>query len=125
MLHAWKKRLKRFWTCLSATKRPCRPKVTQKIRKLILDMKKANPSFGCLRIAAELGKLNYDVSKDTVRGVLQRGRKDGALVPTGSWRKFLKAHWGSLFSCGSFTVDRGDVRSTIASPSFSVGIHRR
>ena len=105
VLNAWKKRLKQFWTYPSQTRPPGRPKVTQKIRRLILDMKKANPSFGCLRIAAELGKLSHDVSKDTVRRVLQRGRKEGDLVPTGSWRRFLKAHWDSLFASDFFTID--------------------
>ena len=53
----------------------------------------------------EMQKLDYDVSKDTVRRVIEKGRKNGEILPNGSWKKFIKSHIDSLFSCDFFTID--------------------
>jgi len=45
------------------------------------------------------------VSHETISRLLSRFRKDGDIQPVLSWKRFLKAHWDSLFACDFFTVD--------------------
>ena len=35
----------------------------------------------------------------------QTFRKEGKIQPTGSWKKFLKSHWDSLFAMDLMTID--------------------
>lgn len=41
----------------------------------------------------------------TVNRILQTYKKQGKILPTGSWKKFLKSHWNSLFGMDFMTVD--------------------
>ena len=68
-------------------------------------MKQDNVLWGCRRIADELQKLNIDVHYSTVNRILQTYRKNGMLQPNGSWKKFLNAHWKSLFATDFMTID--------------------
>jgi len=68
-------------------------------------MKKLNPLWGYRHISGELNKIDIDVSKDTVAWVIQRGRKKGNILPTGSWRRFITAHIKSLYYCDFFCID--------------------
>jgi len=68
-------------------------------------MKKLNRLWGLRRIAGEMKKIDHDVSHETVRRVIQQGRKDGDIKPIGSWKRFLKSHLNSLFACDFLTVE--------------------
>ena len=105
VLNLWEKRLKNYWTYQTNTKRRGRPPISQKITKLILEIKKDNYSWGYDRIVGALKLLNITVSRDTVRRTIQTGRKNGDIKPNGAWKRFLKIHWDSLFACDFFTVD--------------------
>ena len=50
-------------------------------------------------------KICIDVSRETIRKVIQDYRKSGDIKPNYSWSRFLKAQWQSLFACGFFTID--------------------
>ena len=43
-------------------------------------------------------KLGIDLHPTTVNKILQTFRKNGKIQSNGSWKKFLKAHWDTLFA---------------------------
>ena len=100
----WQRRfIKKRWS-FKHKKRGRKP-ITSKIRALILEMKKDNPLWGCRRISDELKKLDIDIHHTTVNKSIQTFRKQGKIQPTGSWKKFLKSHWDSLFGMDFMTID--------------------
>jgi len=68
-------------------------------------MKIDNPLWGCRRISDELKKLNIDIHHTTVNRIIQTYRKQGKIQPNGSWKRFLKANWDSLFGMDFMTID--------------------
>jgi transposase InsO family protein len=68
-------------------------------------MKLDNPLWGCRRIRDELLKLNISLSHESISRILSHFRKTGDIKPNLSWKKFLSAHWNSLFACDFFTTD--------------------
>ena len=84
--------------------------MSAKIRKLIIRMKKENLRWGSVRISGVLRSLAIDISLETVRRTIQRGRKLGDILPTGDWKRFLKSHWNSLFCCDFLTVETSGFR---------------
>ncbi|MDC7226039.1 MAG: integrase core domain-containing protein [Spirochaetales bacterium] len=100
----WQRRfIKSFWSYKHKT--PGRKPVSSEIKKLILEMKQTNPLWGCHRIADELKKVGIDLNPTTVNRIIQTFRKQGKIQPTGSWKKFLKAHWDTLFAMDFMTID--------------------
>ncbi len=68
-------------------------------------MKADNPLWGCRRISDELKKLGIEIHHTTVNKIIQTFRKQGMIQPNGSWRKFLKSHWNSLYGMDFTTID--------------------
>lgn len=68
-------------------------------------MKQNNPLWGCHSIADELKKLGIELNPTTVNRIIQTYRKQGKIQPIGSWKRFLKSHWDSLFSMDFMTID--------------------
>ncbi len=68
-------------------------------------MKNKNMNWGARRIEGELRKLGINIDHSTINRVIQTFRKNGLIKSTGSWNKFLKAHWETLFATDFFTVD--------------------
>lgn len=100
----WQRRfIKDFWTYKHKT--PGRKPVSKDIKELILKMKQENQLWGCHRIADELKKLGIELNPTTVNRIIQTFRKHGKIQPTGNWKKFLKAHWDSLFGMDFMTID--------------------
>ena len=104
ILKKWKYLSKNRWIFQAPRKRG-RPPITAVIRKLILEMKNNNYSWGFKRIFGEVKKINIDTSVDTIRRVIQKGRDDGDIPPNGSWKRFIKSHIDSLFCCDFFTIE--------------------
>lgn len=103
-LLAWQRRfIKNYWTYNH--KPPGRKPVSREIKSLILQMKKDNHLWGCQRIADELKKIGIELHPTTVNKIIQTFRKQGKIQPNGSWKKFLKSHWNSLYSMDFMTVD--------------------
>ncbi len=100
----WQHRfIKNYWTYKHKT--PGRKPVSKEIKILILGMKIENQLWGCHRIADELMKLGIDLNPTTVNRIIQTLRKQGKIQSTGSWRKFLKTHWSSLYGMDFMTID--------------------
>ena len=83
------------------------PKKANSVRKLVLEMAEANPSWGYGHIHGELKGLGYDVSWQTVRRVML----DHGLLPDPdkpyktTWNTFIKSHWDSICACDFFTTE--------------------
>ena len=95
--------IRKHWTYKNP--RSGRSPLTKAIKEIILMMKNDNYRWGSRRMAGELRKLGYDISHTTVQRVIQMYRRNEYIKPTGSWSKFLKVHWESLFATDFFTVD--------------------
>ncbi len=103
-LLGWQRRfIKNYWTYKH--KLPGRNPVSREIKNLILQIKQDNHLWGCHRIADELMKIGIELHPTTVNKIIQTFRKKGKIQPNGSWQKFLKSHWNSLFSMDFMTVD--------------------
>jgi putative transposase len=86
-------------------KAPGRKPVSRVIKNLILEMKQDNYLWGCKKIAHELKKINIDIHYTTVNKIISTVRKQGRIQPNGSWKKFLKMHWDSLFAMDFMNID--------------------
>ena len=88
-------------------KRGPAPTKANMIRKLVLEMAEANPSWGYGRINGELKKLGYKVHWQTVRRVML----DHGLLPDPdkpyktTWKTFIQSHWDSISACDFFSVE--------------------
>ncbi len=103
-LLSWQRRIiKNFWSYKH--KAPGRKPVSKDIKKLILEMKQENYLWGCIKIADELKKINIDIHYTTVNRIISTFRKQGLIQPNGSWKRFLKMHWDSLYAMDFMTVD--------------------
>ncbi|MDC7226035.1 MAG: integrase core domain-containing protein [Spirochaetales bacterium] len=100
----WQRRfIKKRWS-FKHKKRGRKP-VNAELKNLILEMKTDNPLWGCRRISDELKKLNIKIHHTTVNKIIQTFRKQGKIQSNGSWKKFLKTHWDSLYGMDFATID--------------------
>lgn len=94
-----RKGFKLFWRWKS---RPGRPPLPREIRELIARMARENPTWGQVRVAAELSlKLGIQVSPRTVRKYWpdepnDRGRRRAS---TQHWATFVRNHADALVAC--------------------------
>ena len=90
----WQKRtFRQYWTWKCRPKgRPGRPKTPPDIRKLIVTIAKANPSWGAPRVHGKLRALGVDISESTVSSLMPKRDKP----PSQTWPTFIKNHIGGL-----------------------------
>src|SRR6266704_79102 len=75
----WHRELvRRKWAAFGRRRGPGRPGLDSELQKLILEMAKDNPKWGCIRIRGELLKLGHVVSATTIRNLLRRNRVGGS-----------------------------------------------
>ncbi len=79
-----------YWRWKSRSRTPGRPPIESEVRELILEMYRANATWGAPRIHGELLKLGFSVTQSTVSKYLPRNRKP----PSQGWRTFLRNHLG-------------------------------
>ena len=104
--YKWKRSIKDYWTYdKPKTGKKGRPPITKAFKLLIKKLKIENYLWGCKRIQDELVKISIDISRETIRKVIQDYRKCGDIKPNYSWSRFLRSHWQSLFACDFFTAD--------------------
>jgi putative transposase len=101
----WHRELvRRKWTYRH--KRTGRPPLDPELACLVVEMAKANPRWGVIRIKGELQGLGYRVGATTIRTILHRAgigpapRADG---PT--WSEFLRAQAHGIVACDFLTVE--------------------
>jgi len=85
-----------------------RPRVSDEIESLVLQMAEDNPTWGYRRIQGGLANLGHCVDKITVRNILRRHHIDPApkrRQRVMSWSQFLKMHWEMLDATDFFTVE--------------------
>ena len=105
----WYKRLSAQKFNGSQHRRPLgRPRVTEEIEQLVVQMTEENTTWGYRRIQGALANLGYRIDKLTVRNILRRHhlepapqRRQGGM----SWAQFLKLHWEVLAATDFFTVE--------------------
>ncbi|MCP4753152.1 MAG: helix-turn-helix domain-containing protein, partial [Proteobacteria bacterium] len=97
---------KLFWRFKSRRKGPGKPPIAPEVRKLILEMAMANPTWGAPRIHGELMKLGIEISQRTVSNYMPKARPK---PPSQTWRTFLKNHIGKC-SMDFFTVPTAGFR---------------
>src|SRR5262249_44604544 len=85
-----------------------RPRVSDEIEALVLQMANDNPTWGYRRIQGALANIGHYLDKITVRNILRRHhidpapkRRQGGM----SWSQFLKRHWEALAATDFFTVE--------------------
>src|ERR1700682_5420464 len=77
-----------------------RPATALEIRRLIRDMRLANPLWGAPRLHGELLKLGIDVGQTSVAKYMARGRRP----PSQGWKTFLDNHADGIASMDLFVV---------------------
>jgi putative transposase len=77
-----------YWRWKSRSRPLGRPTIEAEFSDLILEMHRANPTWGAPRIHGELRKLGFTVAQSTVSRYLPRHRKP----PSQSWRTCLQNH---------------------------------
>ncbi|MCB9915604.1 MAG: transposase [Planctomycetes bacterium] len=92
------------WT-YPAKRRPGRPGLMEALRELILRMALENGSWGYSRIQGELKDLGHRVARSTIAKTLREHGVPPAPDRPGTWRTFLRAHWGLVAAADFFTVE--------------------
>jgi putative transposase len=88
-------------------KSPGRPRVDKELEDLVVEMAKANRSWGYDRLAGALAHLGYDISDQTVGNILKRR----GLLPaperrkTTTWKAFIRTHVDVLWATDFFTTE--------------------
>jgi putative transposase len=85
-----------------------RPRVTEEIEQLVVQMAEQNTTWDYRRIQCALANLGHSIDAITVRNILRRHhmepapqrRKSGM-----SWTQFLQRHWEVLAATDFFTVE--------------------
>jgi putative transposase len=85
-----------------------RPRVTEEIEQLVVQMVEENTTWGYRRIQGALANLGHRIDKLTVRNILRRHHLEPAPQRRQrgmSWAQFLTLHWEVLAATDFFTVE--------------------
>jgi putative transposase len=85
-----------------------RPRVTEEIEQLVVQMAEENGTWGYRRIQGALANLGHHIDAITVRNTLRRHHLEPAPQRRQagmSWEQFLKLHWEVLAATDFFTVE--------------------
>jgi putative transposase len=98
--------VRRRWAAFGRRRGPGRPTLDPELQTLILEMAKANPKWGCVRIRGELLKLGHVVSATAIRKLLRRNRFGPAPLRSRlSWKAFLRAQASAIVLTDFLSVD--------------------
>ena len=103
----WHRELvRRRWAAFGQRRGAGRLGLDPEIHKLILEMAKDNPGWGCVRIRGELIKLGYRLSATAIRKLLRTNRIGPAPLRSRlTWKKFLRAQASAILVSDFFSVD--------------------
>jgi hypothetical protein len=98
--------VRRKWTYPKKNKGG-RPATSPEIESLILQLAQENPRWGYGKIRGALLKLNFKVSRPTIRNILKRHDIQPAPVRNGSigWRHLMTHYKDQILACDFFTVE--------------------
>jgi transposase len=85
-----------------------RPRKKNDIRKLLVEMAKANPGWGYTKIRDALRTgLKIEIGRTTVANILAEEGIEPApeREKKRTWKQFLKSHWDTLYACDYFSVE--------------------
>jgi putative transposase len=83
-----------------------RPRISQELEDLIIQMAQENSRWGYGKIEGELSKLGFEVSESRVQDVLKRHHITPAPVRgSSSWRHLMTHYQEQLIACDFFTVE--------------------
>ena len=99
-------RFRRYWTRISSTRYPGRPRLAAEIRRLIRQM--AQDGWGAPRIHAEMTKLGLIISEKTVSRYIPRRPAEPDQVKR--WVAFLRNHKDDIAAMDLFTVPTASLR---------------
>src|SRR5260370_10021855 len=98
--------VRRRWAACGGRGGVGRPGLDPEIQKVILDIAKSNPRWGCVRVRGELLKLGHAVSATAIRNLLRRHRIGPApLRSRQTWKAFLRAQASDIVLTDFFSVD--------------------
>lgn len=108
----WHRRLiARKWTY--EQRRPGRPGVLVKIKRLVVRMARENPSWGYCRIEGALKNLGCRVASSTIAKILKEHGMAPAPDRPSSWRTFLAAHSFEIVGADFFTTEVWTLRGLV------------
>ncbi len=92
-----------------------RPRISDYLKQLIIDMAKDNKHLGCRKLHGYLKYLGLKVSATTISRVLrEHGIEPCPDRPERtSWNEFIKAHWDSLSAVDFFTVEVHTIKGLV------------
>ena len=97
--------IRKLWTFKTLYKKRGRKSVDRDIQNLILEIKNENILWGAKRIQGELMKLNIFLDTKTIGEIIKKFRRNGKIIKSLHWRKFLKMQINSLYAMDMFTID--------------------
>ena len=103
----WHRELvRRRWATFGRRRGPGQPGLDAEIQKLILQMAKDNPTWGCVRVRGELLKLGHRVSATAIRKLLRRHQVGPAPLRSRlTWKAFLRAQASAIVLTDFLSVD--------------------
>lgn len=103
----WHRELvRKKWTYANKNKGG-RPLFNKELETLILRLAGENSRWGYGKIQGELHKLGFDISKSSVRNILDRHGIQSASVRNGSigWKHLMRHYKDQILACDFFTVE--------------------
>ncbi len=98
--------VRRKWATFGRRRGPGRRGLDAELQKLILEMAKDNPRWGCVRVRGELLKLGHVVSATTIRKLLRRNQIGPAPLRSRlTWKAFLRAQASAIVLTDFLSVD--------------------
>lgn len=82
-----------------------RPRTTEEIERLVIEMAKDNPGWGYDRIVGALANLGHEIGATTVGEVLAREGVPPASRRRLTWAQFIKSHHAVLAGADFFTTE--------------------
>jgi hypothetical protein len=92
-----------------------RPRVSKEVEDVVVEMAKANRSWGYDRLAGALAHLGYDISDQTVGNILKRRGLPPApeRQKTTTWKEFIRRHMAVLWATDFFSTEVWTLRGLV------------
>jgi len=91
----------------SRNRKAGRPRVSERLERLVIEIARHNRGWGYLRIAGQLKYLGYRISHGTIADIMKRYGLEPSpnRLKKTTWKEFIKSHWESLAAIDFFTIE--------------------